>query len=58
MQDTSVSASGQGKITFPVWSILFGLASCFLIGAVYKAIHDCNRLCSTMEGNLYEITNG
>lgn len=31
------------KITFPVWSILFGLASCFLIGAVYKAIHDCNR---------------
>ena len=46
------------KITFPVWSILFGLASCFLIGAVYKAIHDCNRLCSTMEGNLYEITNG
>ena len=46
------------KITFPVWSILFGLASCFLIGAVYKAIHDCNRLCWTMEGNLYEITNG
>lgn len=46
------------KITFPVWSILFGLASCFLIGAVYKVIHDCNRLCWTMEGNLYETTNG
>ena len=24
------------KITFPVWSILFGLASCFLIGAVIR----------------------
>ena len=46
------------KITFPVWSILFGLASCFLIGAVYKVVHDCNRLCWTMEGNLYETTNG
>lgn len=46
------------KITFPVWSILFGLASCFLIGAVYKAIHDCNRLCWTMEEKLYETTNG
>ena len=46
------------KITCLVWSILFGLASCFLIGAVYKAIHDCNRLCWTMEGNQYETTNG
>ena len=46
------------KITFPVWSILFGLANCFLIGAVYKVVHDCNRLCWTMEGNLYETTNG
>ena len=43
------------RIAMPIWIILFVLAVCFLIGAVYKTIHDCNRF---LEVNLYGITNG
>lgn len=42
------------KITFPVWSILFGLASCFLIGAVYKAMINMG-FCEFRDFNYYRI---
>ena len=43
------------RIAMPIWIILFVFAICFLIGAVYKTIHECNRF---LEVNLYGITNG
>ncbi len=42
-------------ITVPVWCMLFGIFITFLIGAIYKTIHDCNKY---WEVDFSGITNG
>lgn len=42
-------------ITFPIWFALFVFFIAFLVGAVYKTIHDCNKYWEVEFGG---ITNG